>query len=250
MTADLRPIVLWAVPRSVSTAFERSFQQHPAVEVVHEPFTDCYYFGPQRRSARYGELPAGSTAARQPDQIMSVLLAVRPKTVFVKELAFQGEPFASDDFLGRVRNAIILRSPERVLRSLQPLKPDHTAEEFGFDALWRLWLRMTKLGLELPPVVDGDTFRVAPEAVLRGFCRRIGEPFTDAMLRWPLGSIRIWRSHEAESQARWHHTLEASTGVLPPDVAGGPCARLAVGLPDYLRRAWSVYDELTASPGT
>src|SRR5919108_185331 len=40
-----KPIALWAVPRSLSTAFERVFVERDDLEVLHEPFSASYYYG-------------------------------------------------------------------------------------------------------------------------------------------------------------------------------------------------------------
>ncbi|GMI28035.1 hypothetical protein TeGR_g12098 [Tetraparma gracilis] len=42
------PIILWAPPRSCSTAFERAVINHPSTTVLHEAFADPCYFGPER----------------------------------------------------------------------------------------------------------------------------------------------------------------------------------------------------------
>jgi hypothetical protein len=38
-----KPVALWAVPRSISTAFERVFVERDDFEVLHEPFSASYY---------------------------------------------------------------------------------------------------------------------------------------------------------------------------------------------------------------
>jgi hypothetical protein len=210
---ETRVIALWAVPRSVSTTFEKAFSQHPQARVVHEPFTDCYYFGSERRSGRYGVQPSklGCDAANALDAVTRE----RAPVVFVKDLAFQAEPYLSDDVLRGVSNTFILRHPAAVLRSLLPLKPDFTEDEFGFTALRRLWRRVRGMGLDAV-VVEGDGFRANPASVLRAYCAKVGVGFVPQMLHWPDGRIRPWDPTEAESQAKWHRTLEASLGVLPP----------------------------------
>ena len=40
-----KPVALWAVPRSISTAFERVFVERDDFEVLHEPFSAAYYYG-------------------------------------------------------------------------------------------------------------------------------------------------------------------------------------------------------------
>ena len=42
-------LVLWAVPRSTSTAFERTMSQRGDHECVHEPFGEVWYSRRQQR---------------------------------------------------------------------------------------------------------------------------------------------------------------------------------------------------------
>jgi hypothetical protein len=46
---------LWAVPRSISTAFERVFVERDDFEVLHEPFSASYYYGEDRPSDRFAD---------------------------------------------------------------------------------------------------------------------------------------------------------------------------------------------------
>jgi hypothetical protein len=237
-----RVIALWAVPRSVSTAFEKTFSRRPDTRIVHEPYTDCYYFGGEARSHRYGhqQILAGYRPA---DAEAAILDPPRP-VVFVKDLAFQAEPYLHDEFLARLTSTFIVRHPRVVLRSLRRLKPDFTEEEFGFEPLARLWRHVVDDLRQEPVVVEGDRFRAAPEAQLREYCHRVGIAFAPEMLSWPDGRIRQWADHEQESQAKWHSTLERSRGILPPD----PYEGIEV-LPhevDVVERAEKFYEELRA----
>ena len=51
-----KPVALWSVPRSISTAFERVFVERDDFEVLHEPFSDAYYYGEDRLSDRYADV--------------------------------------------------------------------------------------------------------------------------------------------------------------------------------------------------
>jgi Sulfotransferase domain len=219
-----RPIVLWAVPRSVSTAFERAVCQSLEIAAEHEPFTDCFYFGPERMSSRYrGEIKPAATSAMTIKRLMDSADALcgepRPRRLFVKELAFQALPFVTDDFLTVADHAVILRHPSLVYESLMSLKPDFTDLEFGFDALARITQRITALTGRSPLIFEGTDFRAEPERNLRVFCHAMGLRFTRQMLSWERGRIREWRADEQESQAGWHTTLERSKGILKPDGA-------------------------------
>lgn len=53
-----KPVGLWAVPRSVSTALERVFVERGDFKVFHEPFSASYYYSPERRSDRFAGMEA------------------------------------------------------------------------------------------------------------------------------------------------------------------------------------------------
>ncbi|MBA2443396.1 MAG: sulfotransferase family protein, partial [Rubrobacter sp.] len=52
---DTKPVALWCVPRSISTAFERVFVERDDFEVLHEPFSASYYYSEDRLSERYAD---------------------------------------------------------------------------------------------------------------------------------------------------------------------------------------------------
>ena len=60
-----KPIALWAVPRSISTAFERVFVERDDFEIFHEPFSASYYYSEERLSDRYSDVePKAETTTR------------------------------------------------------------------------------------------------------------------------------------------------------------------------------------------
>jgi hypothetical protein len=235
-------IVLWAVPRSVSTAFERTFVARDDCRVVHEPFTRSYYFSHRRRSARYGDQPHFSTHDGH-DEIRDTVRTSGGCAVFVKELAFQAAPYVSEELLHGVRHSFIIRHPLNVLASLLPLKPDASEDEFGFRPLMEIWERVIALDpANPPPVVDGDRFRLDPAGTLAHYCARLGLRFEPDSLSWRTGQFRAWNADEAESQAKWHATLEGSTGILPP--GDRPRAEMPDAWRPAYERALSIYEKL------
>ena len=235
---EQKTIVLWSVPRSASTAFEKAFSRRPDTAIVHEPFTDCYYFGPQRRSSRYGDQ---KVVAHFTGKHAAARIAAEAKpVVFVKELAFQAAAYLEDDFLGEAVNTFLLRHPAAVMASLDALKPDFTEEEFGFTTLAQIWSRVASAAPP-PIVVEGDAFRADPARVLCEFCRRLDLEFLEDMLSWERGPLRAWGLHEADSQGRWHRTLETSTGVMPPPGAK-PELEIAASRRDVYERALEIYE--------
>jgi hypothetical protein len=217
--------------------------QSEQFDVLHEPFTDCYYFGEDRQSNRYGDAPekkeiSGASVCRQ-------ILEPGGKRRFVKELCFQADPYLGDDFIRRVISAFIVRSPDAVFSSLIKLKPDFTEHEFGYTALERIWGKVSALQDKLPLLIDGDEFRAAPSRSLAAFCAMAGIAHDAKMLSWSDGRIRPWGPDEAESQAKWHNTLELSNGIIPPS------PREEVPVPEERRElmcnAWRVYRDIMSA---
>ncbi|MCR9255208.1 MAG: sulfotransferase family protein [Alphaproteobacteria bacterium] len=223
---DRRPVFLWATPRSVSTAFERVMKNSAHLDICHEPYTEAYYFGPDRVSDRYGDLP-GDRDLEQFSRAATngrMLMEIASKRVFMKELAFQAERYIDDDLLGSALNLFITRHPRNVYASLVRIKPDFTEEEFGFTALKRVYDRVKGLRQETI-VVDGDAFRRAPEPVVERVCAFIRVPFSPDLLHWDDGRIRDWKPEESQSQSKYHATLESSRTVLPPETGRLPPPR-------------------------
>ena len=160
--------------------------------------------------------------------------------VFIKELAFQGEPYVSDDILASSKHLLIARKPEICYSSLIKLKPDFTEDEFGFAALERIVKRLSVIGCQPLMNIDGDKFRQHPDKILRETCKSIEIDFDLCMLNWTSGKIREWGDDEAQSQKPWHKTLERSNAVLPPVTTDVVAIR-----PEHLgivHRATSIYE--------
>lgn len=245
---EKRVVWLWAVPRSMSTVVVKAFTRLSRVHVVHEPFTDAYYFGEGRRSARYGaaEMPGALIDPANYD----ALERFPPGITFVKELAFQGLPFVKDAMLSACTHTFLIRHPQRVLASLLPLKPDFTEEEFGFSSLEYLLLLVERASRRPVAILDGDRLRGIPGPVMRRYCDHVDIPFDPAMLSWAPGPVRPWKDHEEQSQRKWHAKLEGSRGFLPPaEQASFTELRRQLSCPQraYVERALDVYQRIHRS---
>lgn len=207
---------LWAVPRSSSTAFLRGMQNNSQLATFHEPYTDTYYFSCERKTNRHFDNAVISevdvlTGAKVNQQLME---SATQSGVFVKELAFQGEPYVDNELMKLSGHALLVRHPWSVYASIIKLKPDFTEEEFGFTAIERVFKRL--LALDLPfKIIDSDRFRVFPQQVYRETCQHLGYEFNEDMLSWDCGKVRPWQEHEKQCQQKWHIELERSKGIMP-----------------------------------
>ncbi|SDT10032.1 hypothetical protein SAMN04488570_3525 [Nocardioides scoriae] len=208
--------VLWSVPRSVSTSFERMVSERGDHTVLDEPFSRAYYYGPDRRSQRYDSEMPHSAALEILEEIED---AARERPVFVKDMAYQAVELLGPDLLARFRNCFLVRDPAATLPSLARHWPDFTEEETGWPHLDEAADIVESLGQPLV-VVDADRLCADPAAVVGRWCDAMGlEPDPDA-LTWEPGMRPEW-----ELWGEWHGSTTRTTGfgeLRPPPPAPGP----------------------------
>jgi hypothetical protein len=203
--ANPKPIALWAVPRSLSTAFERVFVERDDLEVLHEPFSSSYYYGEDRLSDRY--LDAEPKPQHNYQNVLSEVLKPRQKRVFLKDMAYQAKGVLGPEFISNFVNTFIIRDPKYVLTSLYKMWPDFTLEETGYEELYWAYRYATEAG-EDPVVVDAMTFSENPVGILSVYCERLGIPFRANSLSWEPGEVEEWKDWE-----EWHEAAQRSTGI-------------------------------------
>ncbi len=206
---ESKPVALWAVPRSISTAFERVFVEREDFEVLHEPFSAAYYYGVDRLSDRFAE--AEPKAEYGYERVFEDVLRPRERRVFVKDMAYHAGRLLGPEFASRFVNTFIVRDPKYVLVSLYKMWPDFTLEETGYEDLYRLFRYATEAGEE-PVVVDAMTFSENPAGVLAAYCEHLEVPFRSGSLTWESGDVSGWDNWEG-----WHEEAERSTGIKPAE---------------------------------
>jgi hypothetical protein len=242
---DKKPnvIFVWSTPRSVSTAFERCFKDRPDVSVVHEPFAECYHYGPARRSTRYGDLAAQAEFTADA-AVKRIYDGAQRANVVVKDMTFQAYHYVSDRQLHAWNNAILMRHPYSVARSLSKLKHDFTSEELGFEPLRSV---IDRLGY-VPPVMEGDSFTADTAATLRRFCSAFRLKYLPGFDTWESGHVRNWTPDEYAAHARWHGRLHASKGIEPSANVPSRAEVEALGFTSEqlatVEQAVAIYDEL------
>ena len=204
-----KPVALWAVPRSISTAFERVFVERDDFEVLHEPFSASYYYGEDRLSERF--VDAEPKVEYGYERVLENVFRVRERRVFLKDMAYHAKKLLSPEFASRFVNTFIVRDPKYVLMSLYKMWPDFTLEETGYEDLYRLFKYATDAGEDVA-VVDAMTFTENPAGVLAAYCEHLEVPFTAGSLTWESGEVEEWDNWEG-----WHEDAESSTGIEPAE---------------------------------
>ncbi|AHY45930.1 Hypothetical Protein RradSPS_0647 [Rubrobacter radiotolerans] len=233
-----KPIALWAVPRSISTAFERYFVERGDFEVLHEPFGQSYYYSDERRSERYADEASPENGY---DRVLEEVLRPREKRVFLKDMAYQAKPLIERDgqeFVSKFVNTFIVRDPKYVITSLAKMWPDFTLEEAGYDDVYKLF-RMVVAGGEEAVVVDAMSFTEDPAGVMSRYCEKVGVPFEEGSLSWEERRVEQWESWDG-----WHEAAERSTGIKP---ATRKDPALSVELLEIYEACLPAYYKLAAS---
>ncbi len=231
-----RVIVLWSVPRSVSTSFERMMTARGDHTVFDEPFSHSYYFGPDRRSARFDETLPESSAEEVLEKIEKAALQ-RP--VFVKDMAYQATKLLGPDLLSRFENCFLVRDPAATLRSLARHWPDFTDDETGWAHLDEAARITDSLG-QPRVVLEANTLCRNPPKVVAEWCERMDLPYDENALTWEPGMQPGW-----EVWGEWHASTARATGFGelrdPPPPPGPDQPRLReayqAALPVYRRLA-------------
>lgn len=234
---DTKPVALWCVPRSVSTAFERHFVERGDFEVFHEPFSLSYYYSPERRSERFAD--SAPKDEYRYEKVLGEILAPRQRPAFVKDMAYYVTKVFGPEVFSGFTNTFLLREPAAVLASLYKIWPDFTFEEAGFEELHRLYTLAAEAGQEEPAVIAAADLLADPEPIVAAYCERIGVPHRPDALTWEPREVPEWRTWD-----EWHSDAQKSTGLLPRTPE--PEKPLPEELREVYERCLPYYEELHA----
>jgi hypothetical protein len=207
-------LVLWATPRTVSTAFERMIIERGDHLVLDEPWSRAYYFGPERHSDRFELTFPESTYAAAEAGVLAAGDAGSP--VFVKDMAYHAAPGISDEALAAMTHTFLIRDPLAALSSLHRRWPDFTDAEAGYGAQRALFDRVIEVTGNVPVVIDSDALVAEPDRVVAAWCERVGIDHRPESLRWEAGmrpEWQLWRD--------WYENAAASTGFAAPAARDG-----------------------------
>jgi hypothetical protein len=230
----MRPLALWATPRTVSTAFDKMIRARGDHLVLTEPFSVAWYHGPERRSPRFGELAPDATFAA----VLGEVLALAGRSpVFVKDMAYQLGPLLRPDVLAWFRSSFLIRDPAWTIPSLLRKWPDAGATEAGYHAQLAAYRICCDLADGTPPVIDSDDLRADPAGIVARWCDAMGVQHLPGSLQWEPGTPEGW-----ERWSDWFATAASSTGFHPPEAGDPP--RPGPAAAELIDRCRPAYEEL------
>ncbi|XP_071943818.1 uncharacterized protein [Antedon mediterranea] len=224
-------VILWCIPRTVSTAFEKCMSNLDDVQIINEPYISAYSIGPEKiptpeifreeeekfvakaedvelgfdaggwdtNKATYKFIKENVLEAEYPDK----------KVVFVKDMSY-GIAWKLHMLPEGYRHAFLIRNPVKVFTSWKKLlnnmlkemssgldlvlenKNNIVPEKYAFGESFQLYEHLVKTGIEPNPVIiDSDDLLENPELVLKEFCNRTGVTYKDELLNWNAGDSVI-----------------------------------------------------------
>jgi len=215
----MNPIyVLWATPRSTSTAFEWMMRMRGDMACFHEPFGEAWYQGDNARAPR---LTADSP--RKPgldfDTVLARMQAAALKRpVFSKDMPQFTDHLWRGDFLDGFEHSFLIRDPAKVLASLHRSwiklgdEEGFTRNEIGFDEQRVLFDLLSEKSGAAAVVIDSDDLLADPPAMVAKYCSAIGVPFIAEALSWEPGSRGEVLWYDSDDSI-WHESLKNSDGL-------------------------------------
>ncbi|XP_033097266.1 branched-chain-amino-acid aminotransferase-like protein 1 [Anneissia japonica] len=194
-------VVLWSIPRCMTTAFMRSIDTLDESVVFHENFAAAYWHGPEGNHKNLFSFAPYHTY----DYVKALLQQEMPgkRVIFAKDFAFALQRKFEKIPDGYI-HTFLIRNPTKVFMSLryqfkvpwlkaiffgremQTYYPEHN---FYFVDMWKLYVHI-KDDLKKPTlVIDVDDFLQDPEAMMKIYCQSTGIPFRTSMLSWQPCSI-------------------------------------------------------------
>jgi hypothetical protein len=235
--APLR-IAMWSGPRNISTAMMRAFENRPDTDVVDEPFYAAYL----AKSGADHPLRAECLAAQSQDA-QAVARALEGRRV--EDRALRYEKHMTHHMLegfpalwrGEVRNAFLIRSPDRVVASYAAKRSAPALEDIGFRRQAEIFDDVCQCLGHAPPVVEAEDVLSDPRGMLTALCAALGIAFDGAMLSWPPGP----RATDGAWAPAWYDSVWRSTGFTGP---GSRPPVLPAELGAVAKAAWPHYERL------
>lgn len=216
--------ILLTVPRTVSTAFERSIMARGDHKVFHEPWGGCYlYFLGMNNNPPVPEL----LEAKGYEGIKSLFYNyAKEKPVFAKDMVWlmcdeliKDQAFLSDP---DVNLTILIRNPAHSIESFylkirenekvnNQLAIQYTHMVMRYDQLLQLAERYHELRGVWPLIIESEDLCIDPKKTMATYCQYAGIDFKEEALTWEQKMPEEWLQVE-----RWATDAAKSEGFFVP----------------------------------
>lgn len=211
MTAPVR-VAMWSGPRNISTAMMRAWENREDSVVSDEPLYAHYLAQTGLdHPGREEVIAAGETDWRKVVASLTGPVPQGKAVWYQKHMTHHLLDGMGHDWIGQLRNVLLIRDPREVVASYVKSRATVTAADIGLPQQIRLYEWLADQG-QAPPILDAGDFLRAPEVHLRALCSWLEIDFSPRMLHWPRGpraSDGIWAPY-------WYAHVWDSTGFEAP----------------------------------
>jgi len=218
-------LAMWSGPRNISTAFMRSWGNRDDTFVCDEPLYAHYLVKTGLPHAMAQEV----IASQENDwkKVVAWLTGPVPggKSIFYqKHMSHHLLPEIGRDWLPRLTNCFLIRSPAEVLPSLDEKYERPRLLDTGYPQQIEIFEYIQRHTGQVCSVIDSRDILMNPREILTRLCERLGVAFHDSMMSWAPGlrdTDGIWARH-------WYNAVKKTTSFQPYVAKNKP-------LPDHLR---------------
>ena len=203
-----RKIAMWSGPRNMSTVLMRSFSSRPDCKVVDEPFYAAYLLATgAKHPLRDSIIESQSTNAK----IISkecIEGNSSKKIEYQKHMTHHMIKAFDRSFIYKLSNVFLIRSPEKVVKSLGLKLQNYQLKDTGFPQQLELFQMIADKQGFAPPVINADDLCNHPKNGLKALCISLGIEYFESMLRWSKGPHEndgVWGQY-------WYRSVNESTG--------------------------------------
>lgn len=203
-------IILWAHPRSMSTAIERVMRERGDFNCLHEPFLHYYYL---ERSGK--DLPHFNSDQDHPTSYAEtrdmILQQAATAPVFAKDMSYYVIPeiLEDPDFCKRVRHCFLIRNPMRSIMSYYKLDHEVSLAEIGIEAQWQHFEGLQAMGIDNSVVLEAEAVQADSETAMRQFWLALGLDDRAQALNWEQEATPAdWQYVQG-----WHQSVSGSRGI-------------------------------------
>ena len=209
--AELTRIAMWSGPRNISTAMMRSFENRPDTVVEDEPFY-AHYLIKTGVNHPY-RIDTIESQENDWEKVSNRLVSEIPNgTIWYQKHMCQHNLEGCDlTWTKKLVNCFLIRDPKEVISSFTKQFKLTSSAQLGFTQQLYLFEKLKNETGQAPIVVNSRDVLKNPRKTLSMLCEKIGIPFVDEMLSWPLGprkSDGVWAKH-------WYPSVMNSTSFKP-----------------------------------
>ncbi|MEM7563536.1 MAG: hypothetical protein AAF353_10875, partial [Pseudomonadota bacterium] len=162
-------IILWAHPRSMSTAIERTMRERGDLDCLHEPFLHYYYH--ERSEKPLPHFDSDQTHPNSYEGTKAMLLErAQHSAVFAKDMSYYIVPELLNDleFCKRITHCFLIRNPMRSILSYYQLDPSVDLYEIGVETQWQLFCGLQSQGIEAV-VLEAEAVQMDTRKTMKRF---------------------------------------------------------------------------------